>query len=187
MRKEIEQIKNLTLTCVKTMNDIYAQLDENGRTLLAAVAVKRNYPLFEKFEETVTTYAENIDNASAELIKTFNEAARIRHGDIDPHLLSVIKELKPSAEELTEICNDYKENQTMLRLIREYVSNNKITNVTMPAIMADRVIALNKICKDLKDIARIASDHESPLRTKQFENIANNFDSVFETQLNIIG
>lgn len=187
MRKEIEQIQSLTLNCVKTLNGIYDELDENARTLLEAVAAERQHPLFDKLKETVTTYAEQIDNASLELTKTFNEAARIRGGDIDLNMLKVINDLKPSAAELTEICRDYANNQTMLRLIREYVKNNKIEWVEIPSIMADRVTALDKICKDLKDCSRIAADYESPLRTKQFEHIANNFDTVFGAQLKIIG
>lgn len=187
MRKEIEQIKNLTLNCVKNLNGTYAQIDENARTLIQEVVAERQSPLYKQLKETVKVFAESVDSTSAGLIATFNNAARIKSADIDLEVLKVIEILEPSAEELSEICKDYENNQTMLRLIREYSKNNKIERVKIPAIMVDRIVALNKICKDLKDCARIAADYSSPLRAKQLENIANNFENVFASQLAIIG
>ena len=196
MRKEIEQIKNLTLVCVRDLNEVYKAIDENARTLIESVVAERQSPLFRKLEEIAADYAEKIDNkirsitknekSSAELENTFKSSARIKAADIDLDMLNVIKTLEPAAEELSEICKDYENNQTMLRLIREYSKNNKIHNVEIPAIMADRVVALNKMCKDLKDCARIAADYSSPLRAKQLEYIANNFDNAFAAQLKII-
>ena len=187
MRKEIEQIKNLTLVCVRDLNEVYKAIDENARTLIEAVAAERQLPLFRKLKEIASSYAEKIDNASTELENTFKSSARIKAADIDLDMLNVIKTLEPTAGELSEICKDYENNQTMLRLIREYSKNNKIHDVEIPAIMADRVVALNKMCKDLKDCARIAADYSSPLRAKQLEYIANNFENAFASQLAIIG
>lgn len=186
MRKEIEQIKNLTLTTVNRMSKIYSAIDEINRTVREDMLRDKLSPQYEAMESTAEEYYTGIDKAAESLKMLLEDSAKIRKEDINLDVMAVIKELKPSADELTQICNDYKNNQTMLRLIREYIHANSIGGVIIPAINADRVTALNRICDNLKGCAKVAADYNSPLHTKQFEHIANNFDSIFEKELAII-
>lgn len=186
MRNELEQIKNLTVNTVNKMNKIYSAIDEIKRTVREDMMRDKLRPQYETIETTAEEYYTGIDKAAESLKMLLENAAKIRKEDINLDVMAVIKELKPSADELTQICNDYKNNQTMLRLIREYIHANGISGVIIPAINADRVTALNRICDNLKGCAKVAADYNSPLHTRQFEHIANNFDSVFEKDLAII-
>lgn len=187
MRKEIENIKNLAIRCVNDLNAIYKQIDDNAESLIAAVLSERQSPLYDKLATTAETFSANVDKESETLLTAFRGASRLKAEDANLDFMNVIKMLKPSASEIEEIAKDYANNQTMLRILKEYCTDNKIYDVKLPAIIADRIIAVEKICRDLKDCARIASNHNSPLRTRQFAHVVENFDNIYGADLEIIG
>lgn len=186
MRNEITQIKNATITAATKMKNTYNAIDEINRTVKPDMVRDKLRPHYEALETTVNEYFASVDKSAENLKMLLEDAAKIRKEDINLDVMAVIRELNPTADELTQICNDYKNNQTMLRLLREYIKGNKIDGVIIPPINADRVKALKRLCENLKGCARVAADYNSPLHTTQFEHYANNFDTVFEKEIEII-
>ena len=187
MTTHITKLKDLTIVCLKDMNKIYEAIDRNARELVAAVVAERQSPLFEQLRQTAADYISSVD-ALIDTVKASNlKDARIKASDIDFNLLKAIEQLSPSDSELELICQDYAQNPTMLRLIREKANADKRHNLKIPSVPTDKVKAFEKIADFLKGCVHVASDYSSPLRTHQLENVVNNFETAFKNELEVIG
>ncbi len=145
MTTHITKLKDLTLVCLKDMNKTYEAIDRNARELVAAVVAERQSPLFDQLRQTAADYISNVD-ALIGTVQTSNlKDARIKASDIDFNLLKAIEQLSPSDSELDLICQDYAQNPTMLRLIRERANVDKRHNLKIPAVPTDKVKAFVKL------------------------------------------
>ena len=129
------------------------------------------------------------EEALMELRTQLQNAIVIRGEDYDASAMAAIKELKPDAAELSKIAQNYVGNETMLRALKKYCADNKVT-AELPHSGESKIQAVDLMRGDIRYVLGLTANADymqNRYGADLLRSHAENFDLVFENRISVIG
>jgi hypothetical protein len=148
MRTEIEKVK-LIMVQAAAAAQLYHENIKNVRRVCRPETILQEEKVYtQALEKSMQKAAAAADEALLELRTQLQNAIILRGEDYDASAMAAIKELQPDAAELTTIAQRYVGNETMLRALKKYCTDNKI-RADLPNSGESKIQALDLMRGDI--------------------------------------
>ena len=189
MRYELENVKASIQKAAAAARMYHENIDHVRRTCRPEVILKET----ETFSKPLK---ESMDKAKAEIREQLNGVASMikKNAMLDPKnynrdVVDLIRTMEPAAEELEAIAEQFKGNDTMLRVFRKYCDENHVI-ANLPVCSADRLKSVELLRGDLEYILSLAGEPTSATNVygdTQLQHFAEKFEEVFADRIEAIG
>jgi hypothetical protein len=189
MRTEIEKVKLIMVQAAAAAQLHHENIKRVRRVCRPETILQEEKVYTQALEKSMQKAAAAADEALLELRTQLQNAIILRGEDYDASAMAAIKELQPDAAELTTIAQRYVGNETMLRALKKYCTDNKI-RADLPNSGESKIQALDLMRGDIGYVISLTGNtdyRQNKYGADLLQSHAENFDKVFESKLQVIG
>lgn len=189
MRVELENVRGIMQKAANGARLYHEQISHVRKTCKPDVIVKETETYAKPLKEAMEKAASEIQAQLSELEARIKKASMLDPKSYNKDTVDLIRTMKPDAEELEAIAEQYKGNETMLRFFHKYREENKLI-VNLPLCGADKLKHVKLMRDDLTYVLGLAGEPFSETNRyadAQLQHFAENFEKVFADRISAIG
>ena len=189
MRYELENVRAILQKAASSARMYHEHIAHVRRTCKPDVILKEtetfSKPLKESMEKAKAEIREQLGGMEA----TIKKNAMLDPKRYNKDVVDMIRTMKPGAEELEAIAEQFEGNDTMLRFFHKYCEENKVC-AKLPACSFDKLKNAEMLRHDVEYILDLAGEPTSATNKYgdvQLQHFAENFETVFADRISVIG
>ena len=189
MRQELQNVKTVLQKAAKGARMYHENIEHIRKTCRPEVILQESKPFADLLLEAMKKVQEEITAEFSSLETYIKNRMTINSKDYNKDIVELIKLLTPDVDELEAIAKQFEGNETMLRFFHKYRDDHQMI-ADLPLCGVDRLKVVRRMRDDIVYILSLAGEPTSATNKygdAQLQHFAENFDSVFGDQIQMIG
>ena len=189
MRYELENVKEILRKAAASANLYHEHISHVRRTCKPEVILKETEAFALPLKEAMVKAKAEVREQMTLMATTIKKRSMLDPKNYNKEVVDLVRTMKPDAEELEAIAEQFKGNDTMIRFFRKHNEENDL-RANLPLCGADRVKIAELMRGDLEYVLDLAGEPTSATNrygNAQLQHFAENFETVFADRISAIG
>lgn len=189
MRHELENVKTILQKAAASSRIYHESIAHVRRTCKPELILKETETFAKSLKEAMEKAKLEIRDQLGGMEARIKKNAMLDPKNYNRDVVDLIRTMKPGAEELEAIAEQFKGNDTMIRVFRKYCEDNEVC-ANLPACSLDKLKSAELLRHDVEYILDLAGEPTSATNKygdAQLQHFAENFETVFADRISTIG
>ena len=189
MRHELENVRAILQKAASSARMYHENIAHVRRTCKPDVILKETETFSKPLKESMEKAKADIREQLGDMEATIKKNSMLDPKNYNKDVVDLIRTMKPGAEELEAIAEQFKGNDTMIRVFHKYCEENQVC-AKLPTCSLDKLKNAEMLRNDVEYILDLAGEPTSATNMygdAQLQHFAENFETVFADRISTIG